>query len=258
MVLFGGLEFVVGGYFIHRHYKKKSHKKKLEAEAEARRNNTFPGAGNPQRQGQNHEQLPQYQQMPPTAAPQFEYCGACRYPPRRRVPPPIRTQGQAPWGQQRPNTAQTFPTQHQIRRRPVPPPRPQQNQQQPRPALHLPAHMEPEIRPLERSDSLRSITTLSDMPIANGMQYSPPPGSQMAGLQVPSPHSPSGPYGNARFSVSVPALVGHAPSSPLGSSPRVGTVDDNWETYSPHTPLRGGGGAQQDDDINDPPPPYQP
>jgi hypothetical protein len=44
MVIFGGLEIVVGGYVVHRYHKKKNLKKQLEEEAQHRRHNTFPGA----------------------------------------------------------------------------------------------------------------------------------------------------------------------------------------------------------------------
>lgn len=242
MVIFGGLEFIVGGYFVYRHNKKKNHKKRLEAEAEQRRNNTFPGA-NPQRSP--HEPLPQYQQRPPPLPHRI---------PRRPVP-------QRYQHQPRPHTAQTFPIYAPPEApRPTPAPTRQQlRQPQNRPA-HIPQHMEIEIRPLQRSDSF---TTLSDMPIANGHQYTPPASlrPQVSGLQVPSsPNVASGPYSNAGFSVSVP-LFDRPPSSPMGSPPRVGgTVDDNWETYSPHSPqahMRGGGN-NGDADENDPPPPYVP
>ncbi|CAN9462920.1 unnamed protein product [Alternaria alternata] len=258
-MIFGGLEIVAGGYLIHRHYRKKNDKEQLEAEAQKRRHNTFPGA-NPAKQNgwntqahhrpQHHQQQQQQQQQP--AVPQQKY--AC-YAPAAQPRPPIyqpqcQTQAQPQYQSQpqcRPHAlphTQSF----NIPRRPVPQRKPQ--------IIIQPS--------LQRTDSF---ATISRMPIANGSrpQDIPEQTSPAAGL---SPVPQHGIYGNAGFSVSTPAF-GATPTSPgltyeLATEPQGGasqTIDDNWETYG-HG--HGGGGLHYAPTVStelgerDPPPPYTP
>ncbi|KAF2832666.1 hypothetical protein CC86DRAFT_92608 [Ophiobolus disseminans] len=253
-MIFGGLEFVAGGYLIHRHYKHKNERKRQEDEVEARRHNTFPGA-KPAGHGQ---QQPQYQPQPcqqPVMPPQKYACHATSAPqPYQHHQPSYQAQPQ-PHVQPRPcppRHAQTF----NIPRRPVPERKP-----------------EIIIQPsLQRTDSL---ATLSRMPIANGWRPSdlpqdqapvvPPRRIASGGLQPATQH---GIYGNAGFSVSTPAF-GATPTSP-GLTYTMATeeqawrghsVDDNWETYQ-HPP---GGQPHYAPTVastqlgeHDPPPAYTP
>jgi hypothetical protein len=65
------------------------------------------------------------------------------------------------------------------------------------------------------------------------------------------------PYGHAGFSVSTPNFEDYNDSG--RRDPRLGrnTIDDNWETYSPHEPHGPFRNGDQEDE-NDPPPPYRP
>jgi hypothetical protein len=252
MVILGGLEIVIGGYFIHRHYKHKNEKKQLQEEEEKRRHNAFPGANPP-------NGLPQ---LVPVLPPQQKY--ASHAPPSYTLQPQPQPCVQ---GRPRPCTAQTFP-----REQPHPgPPR----------QMALPPHMQliqQEIQPLQRADSF---STLSHMPVADGLHRHDsrrPP--QLPARPQPSPRhtiprrplNANSPYNNTAFSLSTPAFgpVQHvqytsasanvnpgasAPNSAFGRS----TVDDNWETngqqsQAPHVEVSEP--TEQRDD--DPPPPYMP
>jgi hypothetical protein len=251
-MIFGGLEFVAGGYLIHRHYKHKNQKKKQEheVEVEARRHNTFPGT-----KPSSHYSQQNYQQCQQPLAQQQKY--ACYAPPMPPRPQPQHHHSYPaqPDVQPRPNPpqhAQTFT----IPRRPVPDHKPQ-------------IIIEPS---LHRTDSF---ATLSRMPIANGYrpqdlpeedaQASPPRRHATGGLQPAITH---GVYGNAGYSVSTPAL-GATPTSPaltytMGTSQEAHaafTTDDNWETYDhrgqsrlSYAPTE----ASTQLGERDPPPPYTP
>ncbi|KAF1358560.1 hypothetical protein EJ07DRAFT_166804 [Lizonia empirigonia] len=243
-MIFGGLEIVAGGYFAHKYYKNKHEKKRLEEEAQTRRNNTFPSNRSSSYPLQPHfppqEQDVQHRHPQHIAAPQKYACHAptaprpqCQSQPRHQLRP-------------KPSHAQSF----NIPRRPVP-------QQKP----------EIIVQPsLQRADSM---ATLSRMPIANGYRPSnlagsnPPPRRQASGL---SPIQQS-PYGNAAFSVSSPAF-GATPISPPNryvmapeSAGGIHTVDDNWETYE-HGAHRYSAYALTEASTQlgerDPPPPYMP
>jgi hypothetical protein len=244
MVIFGGLELVVGGYFVHKHYKNKHAKRKLEEETQQRRHHTFPGA-QPQSQHQAWHQPTQYQppQHPvqPPHAPQYKYASQ-PYPQPYHQPP----------------HTQSF----NIPRRPVQQQQQQQQQQHPQQPL-------PEIiQPLQRADSN---ATLSRMPIANG--YRPgglngpgptlPPRPQFSSLS-PIPQSP---YSNSGFSVSTPALAASptTPTTPIYGTGQHGgrqTIDDNWETYTAQGSLHYAPSVStalgEQHDPDEPPPPYRP
>ncbi|KAF2871396.1 hypothetical protein BDV95DRAFT_39983 [Massariosphaeria phaeospora] len=242
MVIFGGLEFVVGGYFIHRHYKNKNRleKDRLEDEAQERRCNTFPGA-KPQSSSAQQPSVPQYK---------YEYRVQQPQPPTH---PHTRPQPH-PYASQAPPRAQSF----MIPRRPVPPRK---------------LELQHEIQPLQRSDSM---ATLSRMPIANGYRPTDSPGhnpplpprrQQSSLLSLPQDEPANYPYSNAGFSVSTPALAAPSSFSPITPTsdgpPGRGTVDDNWETYATQPqPQYGGpaasGPARHEDSEDDPPPPYLP
>lgn len=259
MVLLGGLEFVVGGYFVHRHYKHKNEQKRLEVETNQRRINTFPGA-KPQAPYQQHahqhhpvatpEQAPRqkytYNSPPIPPRPQAQPQQQPYYDPQSHSPPPI-------------SHTQSF----NIPRRPVPPKRPQPQQSH----QNLPQL----IQPLQRADSM---ATISRMPIANGYRpggmngNSPQMASQLqVGTLSPIPQSP---YSTSGFSVSSPALnantsptTPHTPIYGTGPYGRHQTVDDNWETYaspngrSEYAPsVSTALGEHYDPD--EPPPPYRP
>lgn len=244
-MIFGGLEIVAGGYFAHKYYKNKNEKKKLEEEAQTRRNNTFPSnrpSSYPlQPHFQHQEQYPQ-QCRPQHVTPPQKY--ACH------APTAPRPQCQAqPRPQLKPNSSYT--QSFNIPRRPVPQRKPE--------IIVQPS--------LQRADSM---ATLSRMPIANGYrpsnaaEPSPPPRRQASGLS-PVQYAP---YGNTAFSVSSPAF-GATPTSPPISyvvMPESGlegrhTVDDNWETYE-HGPQRHSAYAPTEVSTQlgerDPPPPYMP
>ncbi|KAH7412056.1 hypothetical protein DE146DRAFT_264056 [Phaeosphaeria sp. MPI-PUGE-AT-0046c] len=252
-MIFGGLEFVAGGYLLHRHYKHKNEKKRQEDEVETRRHNTFPGA----KPATNHcqQQYPHQQHyQQPVIAPQKYPCygqpAAPRPQPHQQYsyPPPSHAQARPP----PPHQAPTF----NIPRRPVPEYKPQ--------ILIQPS--------LQRTDSF---ATLSRMPIADGRRPQdlpqdespvlPPWRHATGGLQPATVH---GVYGNAGYSVSTPAL-GATPTSPgltyvMGTSDQTlggHSTDDNWETYEHH----GSGGvhyapteASTQLGERDPPPPYMP
>jgi len=228
MVILGGLEFVAGGYLLHRYNKRQNQKKKLEEEAQNRRHNTFPGA-KPQSYGYAYppqQPIPVPQHKPyypppqqPTQVPQYKYAHM-----------------QAPQSPQ--------PQQFLIPRRPLP-------------------HQQPPqiIQPLQRADSF---ATISRMPVANGYRpsrieddsaQSPRPNASQLS---PVPHSSMNyPYGNTHFSVSTPAL-NRIPSSPINQFGRQ-TIDDNWETYAtqPHSG-RYAPSVSTALGEHDPPPPYRP
>lgn len=252
-MIFGGLEFVAGGYLIHRHYKHKNEKKRQEDEVEARRHNTFPGAKpTTNSYQQQYTQHQHYQQ--PIIAPQKYPCYGQPVAPRPQpqhqysYPPP-------PHVQARPPPLQHAPT-FNIPRRPVPEQKPQ--------ILIQPS--------LQRTDSF---ATLSRMPIADGRRPSnipddespvmPPRRHATGGLQPATVH---GVYGNAGYSVSTPAL-GATSTSPgltyvMGANDQTlggHSTDDNWETYGYH----GNSGvhyapteASTQLGEHDPPPPYMP
>jgi len=247
MVIFGGLEFVAGGYLLHRYHKSKNEKKRLQAEAQQRRHNTFPS--NKPQSCYPYQQQQQHQQPQLVQIPQQKYCYAPQpqWQPQDDVQP--RPQGLS--------HTQSF----QIPRRPVPPPQPQQ-QQEPPPLI---------IQPLQRADSF---ATISRMPIANGyrpsdIENNPPalPPRHYASNLSPIPQSP---YSSTAFSVSSPALgpAPLTPTTPVYASPHFGrqTVDDNWETYAPQPEQQPAQGhyaptvstALGEGDPNDPPPPYIP
>ncbi|KAF2249760.1 hypothetical protein BU26DRAFT_518317 [Trematosphaeria pertusa] len=248
MVLLGGLEFVVGGYLIHRYHKDKNEKKKLEAEAQQRRHHTFPG---PAPQSCNPYPQPQQPMMP-----QQKYaCYAPQPQPQHRPHPQFQ-----PQPQHRPHTAQPVPHAQtfEIPRRPLP-------HQQPPPQI---------IQPLQRTDSF---ATISRMPIANGSrphnaEHQPPglpPRPHVSNLSIPQQQPANHPYSNAGFSVSTPGLgttPATYPTYPTGYTGQQGgrqTVDDNWETYAPQTGLGHGQGHYSPSEStalgeDDPPPPYRP
>ncbi|CAI6342541.1 unnamed protein product [Periconia digitata] len=253
MVIFGGLEFIVGGILVHKHYKHKNEKKRIEAETHQRRNHTFPGATTPKPQATPlyHHHNASQQHHHPGPVPQHAQCHKYVYQassrPQAQPQQQQQQQGQAhPHYNPQPIThTQSF----NIPRRPVLPPRPPQSYQAPPPQI---------IQPLQRADSC---ATISRMPIANGYR---PTAMQTA---TPAPHNPSSlspimqsPYSTGGFSVSSPAL--HQPGGLSPTSPHVGrhtAVDDNWETYS--TPgyapsVSTALGERYDDD--EPPPPYRP
>jgi hypothetical protein len=252
MVVFGGLEIVAGGYLIHRYQKNKSEKKRLEAEAQQRRHNTFPSAKPQSYYPYDHQQQ---QQQQPVPLPQQKYACHAPQPQSQPHPQPLpQPQYYAPPRPQPMTHTQSF----DIPRKPVPHP----YQQQPPPII---------IQPLQRADSF---ATLSRMPIANGYRPSdvaqqPPtlPPRQNASNLAPVFQSP---YSHAGFSVSTPALgpAPLTPITPIHASPDFGrqTVDDNWETYAPqqgqqlghvhHAPSEST--ALGEDNADDPPPPYVP
>lgn len=216
-MIFGGLELVAGGYLVHRHYRKKNEKQKLEQEAQSRRHNTFPGANNAKPNGWN-TQAPHRPQYHPSPQPVVSQQKFTYHAPTAQALPQYQQQCQSQYQPrpQPPRHAQSF----NIPRRPVPERKPQ--------VIIQPS--------LQRTDSF---ATLSRMPIANGSrpqdipEYQSPV-SPNAGLLPAPQHSV---YGNAGFSVSSPAF-GATPTSPpvtytMATSPQGWhSVDDNWETYS--------------------------
>lgn len=249
-MIFGGLEIVAGGYLIHRHYRKKNEKERLEDEAQQRRHNTFPGADRPKPNGWHTQaqHRPQHHPQQQPIIPQQKY--AC-YAPTVSPQPQPQYQAQAPVHSQ-PRPHPTHTQSFQIPRRPVPQRKPQ--------IIIQPS--------LQRTDSF---ATISRMPIANGSRpqdvpedqspISPPRRHATGGLQPAPQHNI---YGNAGFSVSSPAFGATPTSPPLTYTMATGlegrhTVDDNWETYahgdaSPHyAPTVSTQLGEQD-----PPPPYTP
>ncbi|KAF1931201.1 uncharacterized protein M421DRAFT_2717 [Didymella exigua CBS 183.55] len=241
-MIFGGLEVIAGGYFAHKYYKNKNEKKRLEDEAQHRRNNTFPSNGlstyplKPQFQHQEQR----LQHRPQQTTPPQKY--ACHAP----TPPRPQCQGRPRPQQVRPKPSHT--QSFTIQRRPVPQRKPD--------IIVQPS--------LQRADSM---ATLSRMPIANG--YRP---SNQAGQNSPPRYQTSGlspiqqsPYGNAAFSISSPAF-GATPTSPPVSyvtAPEGGrhTTEDNWETYE-HQAHRYSAYAPTEASTQlgeqEPPPPYAP
>lgn len=243
-MIFGGLEVVAGGYFAHKYYKNKNEKRRLEEEAQKRRNNTFPSnrPSTYQPYFQPQEQ-PQLHHHPQHASPPQKYACYAPTPPQPQCQAQPRPQQLRP----KPSHAQSF----NIPRRPVPQRKPE--------IIFQPS--------LQRADSM---ATLSRMPIANGYRPSnltesnPPPRPQANSL---SPIQQS-PYGNAAFSVSSPAFGATPTSPPINyvMAPDAGaggrhTVDDNWETYE-HGAYRHSGYAPTEASTQlgerDPPPPYAP
>lgn len=256
-MIFGGLEIVAGGYLVHRHYRKKNEKERLEQEAQNRRHHTFPGANSnakpsgwstqaqlrPQnqvqpQQSQSQHTVPQrkFAYHVPTSQPLF----ACHQP-VRPVQPVQQSRPQAP------AHTQSF----NIPRRPVPERKPQ--------IIFQPS--------LQRTDSF---ATLSRMPIANGSrpqdlpeEQSPqsPPRSSTGLLPAPQHNV----YGNAGFSISSPSF-GATPTSPpltyiMATTPQEWhSVDDNWETYghSERQSLYAPTVSTQLGEREPPPPPYTP
>ncbi|KAF1951531.1 hypothetical protein CC80DRAFT_453776 [Byssothecium circinans] len=246
MVILGGLEFVVGGYLVHKHYKNKNEKKRLEEETQQRRHQTFPGA-KPQscpRPSPHH-----HQHRPPPNIPQqkYTYHAPQAQPPRHPYYQPQFQHDARP----HPIHTQSF----NIPRRPVPPPR------------HRPSPPQI-IQPLQRADSC---ATISRMPIANGyrpsgMNHSAPamPPRPLAPTLSPIPQSP---YSNGAFSVSTPALALSpiTPTTPLYGTGQHGgrqTIDDNWETYTAqggrHYAPSESTALGEAYDPDEPPPPYRP
>ncbi|CBY01336.1 hypothetical protein IAQ61_003163 [Plenodomus lingam] len=249
-MIFGGLELVAGGYLIHRHYKRKNEKEKLEQDVQQWRNNTFPGANNAKRDERHSHPHPQRQQQ-------------------SLVPQQTSTrQGLTTQPQQKPQwqCQQPAPTRHQHEPRPQSSPQTQ--------SFRIPRRPVPERKPqiiiqpcLQRTDSF---ATISRMPIANGSrprdlpeEHPPPfpPRRTVSGLQLAPQHSL---YGNPSFSMSSPAF-GATPTSPpltyeLATSPVDGyTNGDRWEAsgddsrtsdYAPTVSTQLG--------EQDPPPPYAP
>ncbi|CAO2650157.1 Nn.00g014490.m01.CDS01 [Neocucurbitaria sp. VM-36] len=240
-MIFGGLEIIAGGYFIHRYHKKKNEleKQRLEDEAQTRRHHTFPGA-KPNGWNTQAQHRPQHHQQP--VIPQQKY--ACYAPVPMTAPPQFQCQAE-PQRQPRPQPP-THTQSFNIPRRPLPQRKP-----------------EIIIQPsLQRTDSF---ATLSRMPIANGSrpqdafeEQSPayPPRRYATGLQPIPQHSV---YGNAGFSVSTPAFGATPTSPPLTYAMATGhegghTVDDNWETYEHHYAPT----VSTQLGERDPPPPYAP
>lgn len=261
-MLFGGLEFVVGGVVLHQYNKKKNEKKRCDEEwnQRQRRQNSYPGV-QPQNTQYQHQTQPQqqYQQQQHLAIPQQKY--ACYAPQPQYFSPSSPVQP-------RPHTAQTFPLAH--------PPQPQmqmpmqsqsqiQFQHQPVPWIQQPV-----IQPVQRVDTFG---TISNMPVANGIghpsrdnfPYLPPrPQPPNMYLQPISPHSPispispiGSPYGNVGFSRSTPNFT-HSPTElryDNNSSFGRNTVDD-VDAYEPEPPRAQN--IRPEEDENDPPPPYRP
>lgn len=246
-MIFGGLEIVAGGYIAHKYYKNKNEKRRLQDEAQTRRNNTFPS--------NRPASYPLQPHFPPLEQNVHHHHQQHINPPQKyayHAPAAPRPQCQAQPG-------------HQLR------PKPSHTQSFNIPRRPLPQH-KPEIivQPsLQRADSM---ATLSRMPIANGYRPSnlaepnSPPQRQTGGL---SPIQQS-PYGNAAFSISSPAF-GATPTSPPityamaseggGGVGGAHTVDDNWETYE-HGAQRYSAYAPTEASTQlgerGPPPPYVP
>ncbi|KAF2106826.1 hypothetical protein BDV96DRAFT_590534 [Lophiotrema nucula] len=232
MVILGGLEFVVGGYLVHKHYKNKSEKKRLQEEALRRRNNTFPGA---------KPRPYAHPQTYPAPKPEQKYASYAQ--------PPHQPQ---PHYQAPPITPQHMPLRH-----PLPP----HAQSEP--------PYQPNIQPLRRQQSFAS---LSHMPVANGSQphdvYPPvPPGQSPLNTQYTHPsqqHNPNYPYYNTGFSASYPSFEPTLVGPEQGSNQHSGrhhTMDDNWEQYgppSPHVHFAVSDAPQPGERDDDPPPPYRP
>jgi hypothetical protein len=253
-MIFGGLEFVVGGVLVHRHYKHKNAKKQQADEVEARRHNTFPGA-RPAGHYQHAQQAPPHYQQPTTIAQQKYACYA----------PPVASLPQAQYQHQH-----SYPAQPPVQVQPRPGP-PQHAQ-----TFNIPRRPVPERKPqiiiqpsLQRTDSL---ATLSRMPIANGYRPRDVPEDTLPVLPPPTgrlqPATTHGVYGHAGFSVSTPAL-GATPTSPgltytFATSPQTyqgHSTDDNWETYAHHSderPHYAPTEASTQLGEQDPPPPYMP
>jgi hypothetical protein len=250
---------VIGGaYIVHRRHKKK---RRLEEEAEQRRHNTFPQekprAESESESFSHNEQLlaiSPFTSSPFTSSPSEAMSPQHTPSPTQKrayhAPPSPHHSPQSPLHTGL-HSAQTFP-----QRRPLPP----HARSQPPPMQHFQPHL---IQPLGRSDSF---STLSNMPVANGSRPRddnpplPPRPQRPSLLAIPQ----SQPYQNAGFSVSTSALEPHTSgpySSDTGFMGRGQTVDDNWETYGPHSaPVRVPVGQRIDPEAgeDDPPPPYQP
>lgn len=243
-MIFGGLEIVAGGYFAHKYHKNKLNKRRLEEEAQHRRNNTFsnknPSTYPLQPCFQHEEDRPQHRPQS-TAPPQYACYTSTPHQPRPQYQAHPRPQQPRP----KPSHAQSFT----IPRRPVPE-----------------RKHEIIIQPsLQRADSM---ATLSRMPVANGYRPSnqaepyPPPQRQ---TNDPLPMRAS-PYDNVAFSVSSPAF-GAAPTSPPVSyamAPEGGTVgiavDNDWETYEHEAHHSAYAPTETSTQLGEraPPPPYAP
>lgn len=261
-MIFGGLEIVAGGYFAHKYYKNKSEKRRLEEEAQHRRNNTFPSNRPSSNRTPSYPLQPHFQhqeQRPQQTAPQQKY--ACYAQGNER-----EVQGARQQLRPKPSHAQSFT----IPRRPVPQRKPEiviqpglqradsmatlsrmpvANGYRPSNQANQANHtMLQNQTSLQRADSM---ATLSRMPIANG--YRP---SDQAGLNPPH----QSPYGNAGFAVSSPAFSGND-TSPVALHGNGHSVDDNWETYG-HGAQRYTAYAPTEASTQlgerDPPPPYAP
>ena len=239
MVILGGLEFVVGGFILHKYHKNKNEKKRLIDDAQQRRNNTFPGA-----------KPPVYFEQQQPMMEQQKYACYTLDPQQQQIQPRPHTAQPHPQYQQQ-QQQQPIPQPYTIPRRPVPP-------QQP--------HWQQQIQPLQRADSM---ATLSRLPVANGSRYrneNPPlpPRPQLLHTQtVPQQQHLNHPYSHTGFSVSAPSFE---PSSispviyPTHGLGRGNTVDDNWETYEPHVEngYYAPSVSTQLGEVDDPPPPYRP
>ncbi|KAF2186279.1 hypothetical protein K469DRAFT_706948 [Zopfia rhizophila CBS 207.26] len=224
MVLFGGLEVVVGGYFIHRYQKNKNEKRRLVEEAHQHRNNTFPGA-------RPHTSYPAYHQ--PVQQQKYS-CYAPQSPP-----------------QQRPHTAQP---------QTQPPPCPTQAQPYPhiQPLRRHDSFSSLSQIPVANGSQPQDLPPLPPRPNQTNIsptQYLRPPQNQV----VPQGYAPvSYPYYNAGFSASYPSFEPTltAPTT-YTSNQQAGrhTVNGNWETYGPQSPH---GRPQPGERDDDPPPPYRP
>ncbi|KAF2020297.1 hypothetical protein BU24DRAFT_419841 [Aaosphaeria arxii CBS 175.79] len=232
MVIFGGLEFVVGGYLVHRHYKNKNEQKKRSQVqyGQQHRQNTYPGAI-------QQAQPPQQQAIPPQ---QLKYAchGVQQQPQVRPVP------------QQRPYTTQALP----IQSRPYP--------QHPSNA----AQFQPQIQPLSRADSF---ATISHMPVANGLtqpEFIPPLPTRPQHLNsthrhghanMPQQQHPV--YNNAHFSASTPAFYHPSNDGIQRQEPRPGraTVDDASEAFGSSSSTHYSESTFLGE-RDDPPPPYRP
>ncbi|EDU40803.1 repeatdomain containing protein [Pyrenophora tritici-repentis] len=250
-MIFGGLEIVAGGYLLHRHYRKKNEKERVDQDTQHKRNKTFPGATCTKQQ-QNWPQQANHhaQHQQPPAIPPQKY--ACYAPVVPQQPRPQFCQSQA---EPQANT--------QFQHRPHAPPHTQ--------SFNIPRRPVPQRKPqiiiqpsLQRSDSF---ATLSRMPIANGTR---PQNAQEQESRALSPAIPrNGPYGNAGFSVSTPAF-GATPTSPGLTYEMAGdqaysaghTANHDWETYryehghqgAAYTPTV----STELGEYDAPPPPYRP
>ncbi|KAF2264955.1 hypothetical protein CC78DRAFT_579908 [Lojkania enalia] len=227
MVLLGGLEIVVGGYLVHRHYKNKNEKRRLQEEALQFRSSTFPSATSlpyPQQQGQIPHQKHAYYALPPQ--PQFQ----C---------------------QSRP---------HNIQHVPQTQPCLQQTQSQPyfEPQTHP-------LRRQQSFSSLSSIPVANGSQPQDVLPPLPPrpEPSSLSPMQQYAPVNY--PYYNTGFSVSDPGFepISDSPIEETHLREGVYMTDDRWEAYGPSSPndhfeLPGSSQRGEREEGDDPPPPYRP